>query len=695
MNYTNSAQSGLDSTRSQAMPSSDRLVAWAFAAILLAIAHTSTQAQTTPAPTDVTFAFTSDVHVSFDMHDDHQGILDDISMGYPAMDALLITNETAPGDNNIFGHHDGCSGQDFSLEKDLCNQIQLVRKLNYLPSNRWSEASFLEPDGHSAHMQSEGQLIGDPKGVIIAGDLTECGAGSDDVNVFVGPAPWDWDSEHCDTSYKNGVLGEELQMFEQLFDKNAHPNTVSLDSLPIIQGLNNPDNDVPLHFPIYPHLGNHDLGYQESDKMRSYVGEWNTSPGSARHVTNKDIVSLAYSWDWGRLHIVNVGVFAGSSNFSAATTDNYAYSQEAMDWLINDLQTYASDGRPVIICQHFGFDSLSYSSKWYLDSAGIQGAQNIWAAIAPYNVIGIFAGHQHDQAFYSFHPNDSYAGPVLAPNTAPRLAYDMFEIGAGFLQDFAAVRVTDNFIDVQATADQSDFNDSGSAISWIPPDDKNGNPVNPTFFTKRLVQPPTAGKLVQVDAKMQTAASIVVQASQFVIGANSYGTYTVRAISPAGESSLASQGSLKIQPKFMVSYNQDNNGYLLVSDGSSLIDFQVTQQGALHPLWKDEYPVNSMAVVYGQSNTGSNNTPYLVADEGGSVAAKILYSIYMLSPTGMKFDVQKQVGGTDWPQAQLVALQSPNSEKFQLVHYSANGNVSFYFGAIAPPRRRRSGLPER
>jgi len=44
------------------------------------------------------------------------------------------------------------------MEKDLCNQVQLVRKLNHLPTNQWSNSSF-QQNGHSTTLMSAGKTI--------------------------------------------------------------------------------------------------------------------------------------------------------------------------------------------------------------------------------------------------------------------------------------------------------------------------------------------------------------------------------------------------------------------------------------------------------------------------------------------------------------------------------------------------------
>ncbi|MDD5035724.1 MAG: hypothetical protein PHE55_13305 [Methylococcaceae bacterium] len=295
--------------------------------------------------TDATFAFTADVHVSFNGYDDHQGIFQSNGSDY-----LLLFNETLKSiHDGTWVNHDRCAepGSGFGFVKDLCNQIQLVRKLNHLPNNFWYDAAF-QQRGHQTTLASAGRTIGTPQGLIVAGDLTDCGAGSKNVQVWDGGL---LHSENCTVDYgDNGDPGAQLKIFQQLFDKESGVVYKTLATIPVIPGLRNPDSDVPLQYPVFPGLGNHDLGFDQSGLMMDYIRQWNfvQLPSSSRHVTNSDPISGAYSWNWGRLHIVNAGVYAGSSNTSKATDQNYGYSQDAMNWLIDDLKSFASDGRPKV-----------------------------------------------------------------------------------------------------------------------------------------------------------------------------------------------------------------------------------------------------------------------------------------------------------------------------------------------------------
>ncbi|WP_263354691.1 metallophosphoesterase [Acidicapsa acidisoli] len=633
---------------------------------LFTIAGNAHAQETSPAnatSTDATFTFTADVHVSFDGYDDHQGILDDVQNqhGNP-LDIFLIGNETMKSSGSPASHQDACVGSGFSMEKDLCNQIQLVRKLNRLPTNEWSAASF-QQNNHTTYLSSAGKTIGTPLGLIIAGDLTDCGGGSDNVIVHDGT----WHSENCDIDYTNGIPGKELEIFQQLFDRDIIKKYNPLALYPVIQGLENPDEDAPLKYWIYPGLGNHDLGYDKSGDMMNYVRQWNSGQPTSdwHHVLNSDPISGSYSWDWGRLHVVNVGVFAGSSNTSKATDANYAYDQGAMDWLSKDLATYASDGRPVILAQHFGFDPYSWSSSWYLDSAALQGAQNIWAVLANYNVIGIFHGHHHEQQFYTFAPGQDYVNGNLTP--AIRLPYDIFEPGPGFGQDFAAIHVTDKFMDVQATKWNDDFDNTQSTVNFG------------LFFNKRLVQAPTGGLPQAIEKGDAIAASVASGPTTFLIGAgNITGNYTVRAVSGNGPTSVASTGSFfPVIPTFLVPYSFEGQSFVLVSNGNEIVDYLVTNTGALTKLWQDALDLHGMAVVYGE-----NKEPHLVADEAAAVPGNARFHFFALSPSKMSDEGSILISVPSFSFTQMVTFPT-SSGSFDLIRYAATGEAEILTGSVS------------
>ena len=151
-------------------------------------------------------------------------------------------------------------------------------------------------------------------------------------------------------------------------------------------------------------------------------------------MTSYDVVTDSYSWDWDRLHLAQMHRFAGDTRKGAI---------DSLPWLEADLAAYAADGRPVILFQHYGWDAFS-SEVWDPDQRTFDdtgsGAPHWWsdaerdalvAAIAPYNVVAMFHGHQHESAL-----------------VYRRGALDLFKPKAAYLGGFAIARVTEAFLDV-------------------------------------------------------------------------------------------------------------------------------------------------------------------------------------------------------------------------------------------------------
>ncbi len=162
--------------------------------------------------------------------------------------------------------------------------------------------------------------------------------------------------------------------------------------------------------PVYVGLGNHDLDQDGPPshpdwyrrELRDYV-EVNHRPSvfftPSLPADNYDVESDNYSWNWGRLHLVQLQRFGGDTRKGAVS---------GLDWLKQDLEANAADGRPVILFQHYGWDSFSIE-RWdaghtTFDDSGT-GEPHWWseseresllAVLKDYNVIGLFHGHEHD-----------------------------------------------------------------------------------------------------------------------------------------------------------------------------------------------------------------------------------------------------------------------------------------------------------
>lgn len=188
-----------------------------------------------------------------------------------------------------------------------------------------------------------------------------------------------------------------------------------------------------INYPVFLGLGNHDINpnVEEEEKLKgrermwNYVEERHKGNDAPVPVTNFDAASRNFSWDWDRLHLVQTHLFAG------ATSDDQPSS---LKWLEEDLKKYASDGRPVVIIQHYGFDE--WALKWWTDKE----RKNLFTILKKYNVVGIFVGHTH------FAENLEWEGiPVFQVNNAWPEIDGGNNDGNG---SFAVVRITDNFIDM-------------------------------------------------------------------------------------------------------------------------------------------------------------------------------------------------------------------------------------------------------
>jgi cytolysin (calcineurin-like family phosphatase) len=229
-----------------------------------------------------------------------------------------------------------------------------------------------------------------------------------------------------------------------------------------------------IHVPVYTGLGNHDLDQDGHPpdvdwyrrELRDYVElshhstVFREAPAPA---TNYDVSTDSYSWDWDGLHLVQTHRFAGDTRKGAI---------DSLPWLKADLAAYAADGRPVILFQHYGWDAFS-SEVWdpkkrTFDDTG-DGAPHWWskaereamvAAIAPYNVVALFHGHQHESALVY------RRGPL-----------DLFKPKAAYMGGFAIARVNDAFLDVvlaEATGDGGDFTSLTRSASPLPPVEFDG-----------------------------------------------------------------------------------------------------------------------------------------------------------------------------------------------------------------------------
>ncbi|WP_162845408.1 metallophosphoesterase [Labilibaculum antarcticum] len=235
-------------------------------------------------------------------------------------------------------------------------------------------------DGKETNFEGVDDLISNIRGVIISGDIT------------------------------NKAHPLALDFFKMRYEKGKGKKQINYDCY---IGLGNHD----LH-PLNPLIDGEDL--KRRNMMLQYVDARHKGKKAPAPVTNYDELSRNYSWDWDGVHLIQGQLYPGNTTFG---------QHSSLQWLEKDLATYASDGRPVVIFQHYGFIESGIEE---FDGKQLEKYYNI---ISKYNIVGIFAGHHHVAA------NIKWRG------------IDVFHVNNVWHDSdgeasFAVVRITNKFVDV-------------------------------------------------------------------------------------------------------------------------------------------------------------------------------------------------------------------------------------------------------
>jgi len=272
------------------------------------------------------------------------------------------------------------------LEENRQLNARLIETLNRLPGT---------------HLPSQlgGQRVGAPRGVIHLGDMIDSGD-------------------------KSGRL------FEQMTDTEWQGYVADF-------GLTG--NDGQLRYPVYEVHGNHDSPRQRNRPILQLIERNKRRPGLV-HVSDN---GLHYSWDWGDVHFVALGIVVGP-NDQGLPISRYD-SFDSLPFLVEDLQqSVGTSGRPVVLLHHI--DLLRYTrpcdmslrgdsrevccegmAKVAWCSAGCEGkieiAKEEWSAcdveayfqaIRDYNIAAIFHGHLHARRTDRWHGAQAKAEKDIA-----------------------------------------------------------------------------------------------------------------------------------------------------------------------------------------------------------------------------------------------------------------------------------------
>jgi len=217
--------------------------------------------------------------------------------------------------------------------------------------------------------EAGGGIVGAPRGVIHAGDLIDSGD-------------------------KNGESYAAMHHTEF----NAYVKDFGLNG-----------NDGRLKTPIYEIHGNHDGPAGAGVPIDGIIARNKTRPNLKTVSAN----GLHYSWDWERIHFINLGIVVGQVK---SVTRRRRYNPLAsLDFLLDDLRQNVRDsGRPVILTHHVDMNrnldprdpSAAYSGKEW-DPCDVEAFYN---ALKPYNVIAIFFGHTHVRNIFKWNGLSVKAG---------------------------------------------------------------------------------------------------------------------------------------------------------------------------------------------------------------------------------------------------------------------------------------------
>lgn len=233
----------------------------------------------------------------------------------PRTDATFIFTSDVHACRMASGLNPDCANEG----KTDASLLRHIAAINRISGESWPSRI----DGAATRLAGAGHKIAEPLGVIIGGDMTDDGDGQ-----VATPGE-----------------GSQLRQFSQRYQQGIGPDRI--------------------HFPVYTGLGNHDLDQDGPPphvdwyrrELRDYVELNHRTTVFFKPpvpVLNYDVASDSYSWDWGGLHLVQAHRFAGDTTKGGIS---------GLPWLKNDLTTYAADGRPVVLFQHYGWDQFS-TERW-------------------------------------------------------------------------------------------------------------------------------------------------------------------------------------------------------------------------------------------------------------------------------------------------------------------------------------------
>ena len=153
--------------------------------------------------------------------------------------------------------------------------------------------------------------------------------------------------------------------------------------------------DGKLKIPVYEVHGNHDSPRGDGLAVKKIITRNKTRP----NVTNTSKNGVHYSWDWGGIHFINLGIVVGQV---VDVTRKRRYAPlDSLEFLVSDLkEKVGKSGKPVVITHHVDMlryaqtlpveDKKAEAMEW--DPADVHGFHD---ALKGYTIAAILYGHTH------------------------------------------------------------------------------------------------------------------------------------------------------------------------------------------------------------------------------------------------------------------------------------------------------------
>lgn len=217
--------------------------------------------------------------------------------------------------------------------------------------------------------------------------------------------------------------------------------------------------DGKLKFPVYEVHGNHDSPRGDGLAIQRIIARNNMRPG-VKHLSRNGV---HYSWDWGNVHFINLGIVVGQ--VEGVTRKRRYGPLGSLEFLMSDLrEKVGTSGKPVVITHHV--DMLRYALPLPVEDKKAEGMEwdpadvkGFYEAIQRYNIAAILYGHTHARNVFRWDGTNK-----AAKNGIPTFNVDNSSHFAGKQQAFFYFEIRDNGLIVR----EYQTTDAWETGSWTP-----------------------------------------------------------------------------------------------------------------------------------------------------------------------------------------------------------------------------------